>query len=166
MAVEVANAKEVIDRVTYLRYAHQNSLVDRYRFKSIVNGGANGIRELLGTKFINDNATNDIPIPNLMASGLERLAQKIGRAPSTKVDIFNAQDSTRAKQRRDKLERIVHAYDDLSDLKSKLPQVARWLPGYGFAVFVITTKQANNGAIYPSVELRDPFDRDWETSCY
>ena len=158
MAVEVANAKEVIDRVTYLRYAHQNSLVDRYRFKSIVNGGANGIRELLGTKFINDNATNDIPIPNLMASGLERLAQKIGRAPSTKVDIFNAQDSTRAKQRRDKLERIVHAYDDLSDLKSKLPQVARWLPGYGFAVFVITTKQANNGAIYPSVELRDPYD--------
>ena len=158
MAVEVRNAKEVLDRVAYLRYEHQNALIDRYRFKSIVNGGANGIRELLGSKFLNANQTNDIPIPNLMASGLERLSQKIGRSPNVKVDIFNAKDSTRAKQRRDKLERIIHAYDEMADLKSKLPQIARWLPGYGFAVFIITTKQANNGAIYPTIELRDPYD--------
>ena len=72
MAVEVRNAKEVIDRVAHLRYEHQQALVDRYRFKSIVNGGAAGIQELLGSKFLNANQTNDIPIPNLMASGLEK----------------------------------------------------------------------------------------------
>ena len=109
MAVEVKNAKQVIDRVAHLRYEHQQALVDRYRFKSIVNGGAAGIQELLGSKFLNANQTPDIPIPNLMASGLERLSQKIGRSPNVKVDIFNAKDSTRAKQRRDKLERIIHA---------------------------------------------------------
>ena len=89
MAVEVDNAKEVLDRVQFLRYEHQQSLSDRWRFKSIVNGGREGIEALLGSEFARSGSINQTPIPNLMVSGLDRLAQKIGREPNVKIDIFN-----------------------------------------------------------------------------
>ena len=158
MAVEVDNAKEVLDRVQVLRYEHQQSLSDRWRFKSIVNGGREGIEALLGSEFARSGSINQTPVPNLMVSGLDRLAQKIGREPNVKIDIFNQNNSERAKARRDKLERIIHSYDSLSDIKMQLPQVGRWLPGYGFAVWVIKTKYDVNGYPYPVAEIRDRYD--------
>jgi hypothetical protein len=46
----------------------------------------------------------------------------------------------------------------MQNLKGQLPQVARWLPGYGFAVWIITTKKDAEGNSYPVAELRDPYD--------
>ena len=40
----------------------------------------------------------------------------------------------------------------------QLPQVGRWLPGYGFVVWVVVTKYDANGNPYPCAELRDPYD--------
>ena len=36
-----------------------------------------------------------------------------------------------------------------------MPQVGRWLPGYGFAVWVIREKIGPDGTPYPCAELRD-----------
>ena len=49
------------------------------------------------------------------------------------------------KSKKDKLERIVTSYDQFQKLDLQLPQVARWLPGYGFAVWVITSKTDPTG---------------------
>ena len=40
----------------------------------------------------------------------------------------------------------------------QLPQIGRWLPGYGFVVWTIQTKHDPNGKPYPCAVLRDPYD--------
>ena len=39
-----------------------------------------------------------------------------------------------------------------------MPQVGRWLPGYGFAAWIIKEKKDANGTPYPIAELRDPYN--------
>lgn len=43
-------------------------------------------------------------------------------------------------------------------LDLQMPQVGRWLPGYGFAVWVIREKKGPDGTPYPCAELRDPYN--------
>ena len=38
----------IIERATYLKNMHDDALLDRARFRAILNGGEDGIRELLG----------------------------------------------------------------------------------------------------------------------
>ena len=146
----------IIERVSELYDLHDRSLPDREKFRRILNGGTAGIRELLGSTA--DTAGPDLPAPNLLLSALDRLAQKIGRVPNLEIPLAVNKDSIRAKDRRDKLERIIHAYDEQQHLDMQLPQVGRWLPGYGFVVWVIVTKYDANGNPYPCAELRDPYD--------
>ena len=146
---------QILDRAVHLRNMHRDALPDRHRFRSILNGGEEGIAELLGTENV-DSGT--LPAPNLMLSALDRLAQKIGKTPSLDVQITNARDSSRNKAKKEKIERIVTSYDNMQKLDLQMPQVARWLPGYGFCVWVITSKKDANGNIYPCAELRNPYD--------
>lgn len=149
--------EDIVSRAVYLRNMHENALVDRARFRAIMNGGADGIRALLGSQM--DMMDESIlPAPNLLMSGLDRLAQKLGRVPNLRVDLTNPRDSERSKRKKEKLERIITSFDQMQNLKGQLPQVARWLPGYGFAVWIITTKQDAEGNSYPVAELRDPYD--------
>ena len=74
------------------------------------------------------------------------------------MHITNARDSVRNKGKKEKVERILSSYDSMQKLELQLPQVSRWLPGYGFAVWVITTKLDMNGHMYPCAELRNPYD--------
>ena len=149
--------QDIIERASYLKRMHDDALVDRARFRAILNGGEDGIRQLLGPG-LDNNESHTIPAPNLMLSALDRLSQKIGKVPSLDVHITNARDSQRNKVKKDKLERIISAYDNMQRLELQLPQVARWLPGYGFAVWVITKKMDMNGHMYPCAELRNPYD--------
>ena len=135
---------------------HDEALPDRARFRAIINGGENGIKALLGQSLSTMDAES-LPAPNLLLSALDRLAQKIGRVPALDVHITNPRDSERNKKKKDKLERIVTSYDQFQKLDLQLPQVARWLPGYGFAVWVITSKTDPQGNVYPVAELRDPY---------
>ena len=146
---------QILDRAVYLRNMHKDALPDRYRFKSILNGGEDGIAQLLGTNSVD---SGNLPAPNLMLSALDRLAQKIGKTPTLDVQITNARDSNRNKTKKEKIERIITSYDHMQKLELQLPQVARWLPGYGFCVWVITSKKDKNGNIYPCAELRNPYD--------
>jgi hypothetical protein len=119
-----------------------------------MNGGSNGIAALLGESAKNYDI--DLPIPNLINSGLEHLAQKLGRMPDIKVDAYA--ESERAKNKAEKLERIVSNLDSNSKMDMQLPQAARWLPGYGFCVWIIRQKMSPDGIMYPHAELRDPYD--------
>jgi hypothetical protein len=122
-----------------------------------MNGGPDGIMALLGDQ-LKGFEDYQIPVPNLMMSGLEHLSQKIGRIPNLKVDVPNNKDSDRARAKADKIARIVTSYDDTQKLDLQMPQVGRWLPGYGFAVWVIREKKGPDGTPYPCAELRDPYN--------
>ena len=148
---------DILERTLNLKKMHDDALVDRQRFRAIMNGGTDGIAALLGEK-MNNMDSELLPAPNLLVSALDRLAQKIGRVPALDVHVTNPRDSVRHKNKKDKLERIVTAFDKMQRLDLQLPQVARWLPGYGFAVWVITSKPDANGNMYPCAELRNPYD--------
>jgi hypothetical protein len=147
---------ELLIKTDDLKGMHEHSGHYEYRdrVRSIMNGGSNGIAALLG----NDakNYDTDLPIPNLINSGLEHLAQKLGRMPDIKVDQYA--DSERAKGKAEKLERIVSSLDSSSKMDMQMPQAARWLPGYGFCVWIIRQKMSPDGIMYPHAELRDPYD--------
>lgn len=135
---------------------HSGHYEYRDRVRNILNGGSAGIAALLGENAKNYDA--DLPVPNLIHSGLEHLAQKLGRMPDIKVDPYDNRDSERAKSKAQKLERIVNSFDLNSKMEKQLPQAARWLPGYGFCVWVIRQKKGPDGIMYPHAELRDPYD--------
>jgi hypothetical protein len=135
----------------------QERQVQKSRVKAILNGGPDGIKALLGNTMETSDA-DLLPAPNMLQSGIDRLAQKVSGIPQVRVDVPNDNDSTRSKLRAEKLERIVTSYDEKQNLLSQIQQAARWLPGYGFCAWVITTKRDKNGFIYPSAELRDPYD--------
>jgi hypothetical protein len=149
--------EQVQHAITQLHFDNQSAYSTRGRIRAIMNGGPDGIQALLG-----DNLKGfqdwQVPVPNLMMSGLEHLSQKIGRIPNLKVDVPNGKDSDRARQKAEKIGRIVNAYDDVQKLDLQMPQVGRWLPGYGFAVWVIREKRDANGVSYPIAELRDPYN--------
>ena len=135
----------------------QERQVQKARIKAILNGGADGIKALLGNTMETSDA-DLLPAPNMLQSGIDRLAQKISGIPQVRVDVPNDNDSARSKIRAEKLERIVSNYDEKQNLLAQLQQASRWLPGYGFCAWVITTKRDINGFFYPSAELRDPYD--------
>ncbi len=142
--------------ITQLHFDNNAAYSTRGRIRAIMNGGPDGIQALLG-----DNLKGfqdwQVPVPNLMMSGLEHLAQKIGRIPNLKVDVPNGKDSDRARMKAEKIGRIVNAYDEVQKLDLQMPQVGRWLPGYGFSVWVIREKKDADGTPYPCAELRDPY---------
>ena len=149
--------EEIQYKITQLHFDNQSAYSTRGRIRAIMNGGPDGILALLGDQ-IKGFQDFQIPVPNLMMSGLEHLSQKIGRIPNLKVDVPNNKDSDRARAKADKIARIVTSYDDTQKLDLQMPQVGRWLPGYGFAVWVIREKMGADGIPYPCAELRDPYN--------
>ena len=149
--------EELQYQITQLHYDNQSAYSTRGRIRAIMNGGPDGLLALLGDQ-IKGFQDFQIPVPNLMMSGLEHLSQKIGRIPNLKVDVPNNKDSDRARAKADKIARIVTSYDDTQKLDLQMPQVGRWLPGYGFAVWVIREKMGADGIPYPCAELRDPYN--------
>ena len=149
--------EEIQYKITQLHFDNQSAYSTRGRIRAIMNGGPDGILALLGDQ-IKGFQDFQIPVPNLMMSGLEHLSQKIGRIPNLKVDVPNNKDSDRARAKADKIARIVTSYDDTQKLDLQMPQVGRWLPGYGFAVWVIREKKGADGTPYPCAELRDPYN--------
>ena len=157
--LDIKNYKEIVDNATQLVTGKptKHRQVQKARIKAILNGGADGMKALLGNKMETSDA-DLLPAPNMLQSGIDRLAQKISGVPQVRVDILNHNTSDRAKVRAEKVERIVTSYDENQNLNLQLAQVARWLPGYGYAAWIITTKTDKNGYVYPTAELRDPYD--------
>ena len=146
---------EILERLDQLREDNQPYLRDRTRIRAIMNGGQSGIVALLGAGV--EVPQNDMPVVHLLDSGLTRLAQKLRHRPDVKVDQRDDRDSARERDRAAKRERIVEGYDYNSRLELDLPQIARWLPGYGFGIWVVTERRETDGTYYPHAELRDPY---------
>ena len=157
--LDIKNYKEIVDNATQLVTGKptKSRQVQKARIKAILNGGADGMKALLGSKMETSDA-DLLPAPNMLQSGIDRLAQKISGVPQVRVDILNHNTSDRAKVRAERVERIVTSFDEQQNLNLQLAQVARWLPGYGYAAWIITTKTDKNGYVYPTAELRDPYD--------
>lgn len=151
---------EVQDRVDRLRNQHDS--LARRRIRAVMNGGPQGVQAVLawdenGPVGDFTKLGADLPTANLMYSGLEKLAQKVGRIPTLKTDMIPVRDTKRARSAADKRARIVQAWDDNARFEMQFPQMGRWLPGYGFTVHVIREREFG-GVPYPVAELRDPFD--------
>jgi hypothetical protein len=157
--LDLKTYNEIIESASELvgGQAVQERQVSKARIKAILNGGSEGMKSLLGDS-MNAEDADLLPAPNLLQSGIDRLAQKISGVPQVRVDILNGNESERAKFQAEKLERIVTSYDSTQNLTSQLAQASRWLPGYGYCAWVISTKVDANGYVYPSAELRDPYD--------
>jgi hypothetical protein len=157
--LDIKNYQEIVRNAAELTSGKmvQERQVQKARIKAILNGGPEGIKALLGNTMETSDA-DLLPAPNMLQSGIDRLAQKVSGIPQVRVDVPNDNDSARSKMRAEKLERIVSNYDEKQNLLSQLQQAARWLPGYGYCAWVITTKRDTNGYYYPSAELRDPYD--------
>ncbi len=127
-----------------------------------MNGGADGVEAVLawnmgkeasshGDGRLSDMIGVDLPTVNLVASGLDRLGQKIGKMPTLKPPKGNFEES---QQRLD----IIETWDEWQELELDLPQIGRWIPGYGFGMWVIVQRRNIKGELYPVMELRNPFD--------
>jgi hypothetical protein len=149
----VRGVDHYLNRVTHLRQINMPWEVDRTRIRRVMNGGAEAVEALLGDNRIG----NDLTTVNLLESGLTRLAQKLGMPPSVKVPPPLGKESQRSRDKAGKRQRLVNSYDDLAQIDMQLPQIARWMPGYGFFVWVHKATEYD-GEWYPTTELRDPFD--------
>lgn len=149
---ESMDTDEVLNRVNDLRDLNDMHLRYRHMTRAILNGGADAVQML-----ISDSDMEHLPAANLMHSGIERLAQKMIDVPTVRVDPPPTHDSAAARRRSEKRERIVDGYDRAARLQMQMPQAARWLAGYGFSVWAVTSGVTRHGHPFPLAELRDPF---------
>ena len=159
---------DVLDRAQILKGQHDSS--DRQRIRAVMNGGALGVQSVLnwggsGTPFQGAGSGKgadsglgvDLPTANIMYSGMERMAQKIGREPTIKTDMIPTRDTQTARNKAEKRSRIVRGWDENDRMELQYPQIGRWLPGYGFTFHTIRERDFG-GTPYPVAELRDPYN--------
>lgn len=158
----------VLDRISELARENEDARRDKWRIRAIMNGGVDGILAVMlwdqgerGRQYTRSEAIamlgTDLPTVNLMHTGLERLAQMIGRLPTLKAPTAE-RDSTKA--RNQKRIEIVDDWDAHQRLELTMPQLGRWLPGYSFGMYSVTQGINDFGEWYPKVRLRDPYDVD------
>lgn len=151
--------KNDLNRVDHLRWSNDSRRTEMGRTRAIMDGGKAGLQVLLGNlDGYGEDELSLVPTANLMLAGIDRFAHKLGRRPDLNVLPPVNKDTDRARKRADKMVRIVESYDDADAVEMMLPQVARWLVGYGFAVFTIATHHDADGHGYPRLQLRDPYD--------
>ena len=103
--LDLKTYNEIIESASELvgGQAVQERQVSKARIKAILNGGSEGMKSLLGNSMDAEDA-DLLPAPNLLQSGIDRLAQKISGVPQVRVDILNGNESERAKFQAEKLE--------------------------------------------------------------
>jgi len=143
---------DVLERVDELRDLNQSHLKMRQITRAVLNGGAEAVATLVA-----DSDLDYVPAANMIHSAIERTAQKLIFPPHVRVDAPAGRGGSRARNYAEKRERIVEAYDEASNLKMQIPQAARWVPGYGFAVWSLNEGVTHAGQPYPAAELRDPY---------
>jgi hypothetical protein len=156
----------VLVRVEALRNMNRETQPDKWRIRAITNGGVDGIYAIMawdmgkGSSGMNRqgiaNAYGvDLPVVNLIASGIERLGQQVGVEPTLKP-VYSEDD----KIRDDHMKRVemVHFWDEEQNIILDYPQAGRWLPGYSFVMWKLAIRNDSFGQPYPCVELCDPFD--------
>lgn len=143
-------------RVDDLAHLNRELRDDRAKIRNLMDGGLRGMATLLGKN--PEKVTEDqLPVANMLLMANVRLAQKLGRKPDVKVDPPATHDSDRANRHAGKRQRILESWDKHAKVKMQLPQLGRWLPGYGIAVWTVSQK-FHHGDPYPHASIRDPYN--------
>lgn len=150
-------ARALVSRCHELIRLNQLTAPYRGKIKDLINGGPEGIARVVG-KDVNEDETDMVPVINQVLIASNRMGQKIGKRPDSKVDTPVGDDRQRAREHADKRARIIDSFDREANLELQLPQIGRWLPGYGFFVWVLSQQTNMNGDPFPMLELRDPFN--------
>lgn len=163
------SADTVLRRVQRLQElnAPHRSTVDRIR--RIMNGGRAGLEALFGRNLddLDESDRQTLPYANLVLRGAERVAHRLGRAPDLVVDPPAKTDNEKPYQDAERRARIVEAYDDRDELEMRLPQIGRWLPGYGYVAITVEDCYSPDGHYYPQAILHDPhvtYPGEWTSS--
>ena len=145
---------------------------DRQRIRAVMNGGAAGVQAVFAGQYerpahgpgsghgsdpVKAGLGMDLPTANIMYSGLERLAQRVGREPTLKTDMLPIRDTDLARRAGEKRARIVNGWDEMAVMEMQYPQIGRWLPGYGFTLHTIRERKVGKYS-FPIAEMRDPYD--------
>ena len=152
---------EKCERLRELRSLNEPQMSERWRVRDIMNN-REAFAALVGPK-IKDKSLR-LPIANLMQRADTVLGQKLGREPDVKVDPPASNDTDLARNRADRRARTVRWLDEECDLPGQLPQVGRWVPGYGFTAAVVKQRISRSKQPVPVIELRDPiqtFPGEW-----
>ena len=158
---------DIHDSLVRLKFANQDQLADRFRIRAILDGGVSGIYAVLAWNVgkqasmaqdlseVADEFGVDLPTVNFMDSGLNRLAQKVGRPPTLKPPKADGETVIARHQKRIDL---LKTWDEEGRISRMAPQKGRWLPGYGFVFDKLVQRTDRMGQIFPVMESRDPYD--------
>lgn len=160
------DAGTVLERIDLIRRHNRISLQERARIRAIMNGGADGIMAVMawnnGSPYSPDHRAKllsaygtDLPTVNLMASGLDRLAQRVGVAPTLKAPYADDEPTRRRWEERTE---IVRGWDYEQEMDLQWPQVGRWMPGYSQVFWQITHRNGRDRKPFPVAQLRDSYD--------
>lgn len=155
----------VLQRVDDLNRSNQDQFRDKWRIRSIMDGGPDGVIAVMlwdkggRDRISRDDALRmigtDLPTVNLALSGLDRLGQMVGRLATLKPP--KADDLTQRERNQRRIE-ILDMWDAEQKLELMMPQLARWLPGYSFGFMSMTQGKNSFGEWYPKLHLRDSYD--------
>jgi hypothetical protein len=153
------DADTVLRRVQRLQELNAPHRATTERIRKIMNGGRAGLEALFGRNLddLDESDRQTLPYANLILRGAEKVAHRLGRAPDLVVDPPAKSDNEKPYQDAERRARIVEAYDDRDELEMRLPQVGRWLPGYGYVAMTIDDCYSPDGHWYPKATLHDPY---------
>ena len=155
---------KVLDRTRAVIKANDDTFRDRWRIRSIMNGGSEGMWSVLAydqgrgastPEQLSATLGFDLPTVNLVHSGLERSAQQIGREPTLKAPVI---DDESAQRRADDRMAIVRTWDDANNMEMQYPQIGRWLPGYAYVFWNLRIGTHFDIGEYPEARLRNSYD--------
>jgi hypothetical protein len=156
----VADVCYRVEELVSLGTSYKN---DQRRIRDIMDGGSAGLRALVGRTGERDvDLLDSLPAGNPLLSGLTHLSMKLQHVPDLRVTP--AKETQIAREAAETRQRVLWNLDDACRLKLQMPQVGLWLPGYGFAAWILTTRIDADGQPYPHLELRDPMETypgDW-----
>ncbi len=155
------NYNEVLARVEELREARDQTFDSLMRTAQIMDGGHHAIQALQGE--YRDQSLRSLPIANYIRDAAEAFATRLSSIPDLRVDPPSTGKQTDQNESKykaaEKRARIIAAYDDdhNDSLGEKIPMLARWVPGAGYAVFTVDPVQVH-GYPYPRATLHSPLD--------
>ncbi len=145
----------VLHRISQLRQLHSYRDREKELIRAVCSGPEEGLKALLGD--LNGVNPYSVPAANLVLSGMQRLAQKIGRPPDLRIDPPINNDKERARKAAEKRARIQTSWDEQDDLEGLLYQSGMWLPGYAFTAWVVKEGVTDDGHPYPQTINLDPY---------
>lgn len=156
------NVRHIIERVQDLENLHAPLMAQRTLTRDLLSGGEGAVVAILGKTAVQKAKAQGkdpyrlLPISNLLLKAMDRQAQRLGIPPTLKV--LPTKDTATARDHAEKREMVIEWLDHESRLELQLPTMSRWVPGYGFGVWLLKQRTTPEGIRFAHVAQRDPYD--------